>query len=142
MVLPFKCSNRCTISFDHLRLSFQAVNTVFICKMCIKYQYASPEVCACTHVFWKRQGCALIGACALIRTNTVCMSVCLSVWPPVFLSACMSACMYVYLSLHLSNYSSRKHVRVMYTHLEPHFYIIAKLGYAGVYLIFLFLLQT
>ena len=25
------------------------------------------------HGFWKRPGCALIGACALIRTNMVCL---------------------------------------------------------------------
>ena len=37
--------------------------------------------------------------------------------------------------------TSGKHVRVMYTPLKRHFYI-AKLGYAGVYLIFLFLLQN
>ena len=37
--------------------------------------------------------------------------------------------------------SSRKHVRVMYTPFEPHFYI-AKLGYAGVNLFFLFVFQT
>ena len=36
--------------------------------------------------------------------------------------------------------SSGKHVQVMYT-LEPHFYI-AKLGYAGVNIFFLFLLQN
>ena len=38
-------------------------------------------------------------------------------------------------------HSSGKHIHVMYTPLEPHFYI-AKLGYAGVYLFFLFLLQN
>ena len=37
--------------------------------------------------------------------------------------------------------TSGKHVRVMYTPLIPHFNI-AKLGYAGVYLFFLFLLQN
>ena len=30
------------------------------------------EQCAGTHIFFrKRRGCALIGACAVIRTNTV-----------------------------------------------------------------------
>ena len=29
------------------------------------------EKCAFMHIFGKRPGCALIGACALIRTNTV-----------------------------------------------------------------------
>ena len=28
-------------------------------------------MCAYAHIFRKRPGCALIGACALIRTNTV-----------------------------------------------------------------------
>ena len=28
-------------------------------------------MCAYVPTFWKRAGCALIGACALIRTNTV-----------------------------------------------------------------------
>ena len=58
--------------FDHLRLSCDAVDTVFICKIGIIYQYASRAVCAYAYVFGKRPGCALIGgACALIRTNTV-----------------------------------------------------------------------
>ena len=43
-----------------------------MCKIVIKCQYASRAVCAYAHVFQKRPGCALIGACALIRTNTVC----------------------------------------------------------------------
>ena len=29
------------------------------------------EQCALTHIFRKRRGCALIGACVVIRTNTV-----------------------------------------------------------------------
>ena len=37
--------------------------------------------------------------------------------------------------------TSGKHVREMYTPLIPHFYIV-KLGYAGAYLFFLFLLQN
>ena len=37
--------------------------------------------------------------------------------------------------------TSRKHVRVTNTPLIPHFYI-PKLGYAGTYLVFLFLLQN
>ena len=37
--------------------------------------------------------------------------------------------------------TSGKHVREMYTPLKPHFYIV-KLGFAGVYLFFLFLLQN
>ena len=37
--------------------------------------------------------------------------------------------------------TSRKHDRAIYTPLEPHFYI-TKLGYAGVCLFFLFLLQN
>ena len=38
-------------------------------KIGIKYQYVSQ--CALIHALLKRLGCALIGACALIRTNTV-----------------------------------------------------------------------
>ena len=37
--------------------------------------------------------------------------------------------------------TSRKHIREMYNPLNPTFYI-AKLGYAGVYLFFLFLIQN
>ena len=40
-----------------------------------------------------------------------------------------------------SEITSGKHVRVMNTPLIPHFYIV-KLGFAGVYLLFLFLLQN
>ena len=59
------------IVFDLLRLSFNVVNTVFLCKNCVKYQYASRAVCAYARVFQKRPWCVLIGACALIRTNMV-----------------------------------------------------------------------
>ena len=52
-------------------LGFKALNAMILCKNCVKYQYASRAVCAYAHVFRKRSGCALIGACALIRTNTV-----------------------------------------------------------------------
>ena len=38
---------------------------------CVKCQYASLAVYAYAHDFQKQPGCALIGACALIRTNTV-----------------------------------------------------------------------
>ena len=41
---------------------------------------------------------------------------------------------------HSTTTPSRKHVRVMYTPLNPTFIYIAELGYAGVYLFFLFLL--
>ena len=66
-----KCSNLCKIVFDRLRLGFNAVNTVFMCKNGIEYQNVSRTVCAYVHAFRKRLGCALIGACALIRMNTV-----------------------------------------------------------------------
>ena len=39
------------------------------------------------------------------------------------------------------SYPSGKHVRAMYTPREPHFYLV-KLGFAEVYLFFLFLLQN
>ena len=41
----------------------------------------------------------------------------------------------------LNSLPSGKHVHVKYTPIEPHFYI-AKLGFVGVYLFFLFLLQN
>ena len=50
--------------FDHLRLSCNVADMY----LCVKYQHASGAVCA--HV-WKQPECALIGACALIRRNTV-----------------------------------------------------------------------
>ena len=71
MIMPFKCSNGFKTVFDHLRLSFYAINTVFLCENCVKYQYAGLAVCAYAHVYQKQPGCALIGACALIRTNMV-----------------------------------------------------------------------
>ena len=36
-----------------------------------KYQNAGQAVCVYVYAFRKRPGCALIGACALIITNTV-----------------------------------------------------------------------
>ena len=54
--------------FDQLRLSFNAIQK---CKIAEKYQHARRVVCAYVYDFRKRPGCALIGACALIRTNTV-----------------------------------------------------------------------
>ena len=72
--MSFKCSSHHKIVFDHLRMTTDMVNTVFICRIGIKYikQIASRTVCAYAHVFQKLPGCALIGACALIRMNTVC----------------------------------------------------------------------
>ena len=70
MLMSFKSSNHCKILVDHLRLSF---NAVLMCEIGIKYQYASPAVCAYVHGSGKRPGCALIGACVLIRTNMVCI---------------------------------------------------------------------
>ena len=57
--------------FHHLRIGLNAVNTALMCKIGTNYQYASQTVCAYDHVFRKRSGCVLIGACALIRMNTV-----------------------------------------------------------------------
>ena len=63
--------------FDHLMLNFYAVNTIFMPIICIKFQIASQAVCAYAHYFRKRPRCALIGACALIRTNTVVIFSCI-----------------------------------------------------------------
>ena len=71
MMMPLKCSNRFKIVFEYIRLNSNVVNTVFLSENCVKYQYARRAVCAYARVFRKRPGCALIGACALIRTNTV-----------------------------------------------------------------------
>ena len=57
--------------FGHLLLNLNGDKTIFSCKNGVKYQYASRAVCAYAHIFRKRPGYALIGACALIRTNTV-----------------------------------------------------------------------
>ena len=74
-MLPVKCSNHLKIVFDHAMLSLNAAITVFLCKNCIKKKTIclSRSVCLSICFFWKRPGCALIGACALIRTNTVCI---------------------------------------------------------------------
>ena len=71
IVFPFKCSKRYKIVLDHLRLSVNVFNMVLMYKISVKYQYAGRAGCTYAHDFWKRQGYALIGACALIRTNPV-----------------------------------------------------------------------
>ena len=52
-------------------ISFDPANADLMYEIGIKYQYASRTVCTCAHVFQKQPRCALIRACALIRTNTV-----------------------------------------------------------------------
>ena len=71
MVMSSKYSNCLKVVFDHLRFSFNASNAVLMCRISVKYQYTIQAVCAFAYVFQKIPGCALIGACALIRTNTV-----------------------------------------------------------------------
>ena len=46
---------------------------VLMYKLGVQYQYAIPAVCAYAHNFLEQKGCALIGACVLIRMNTVCI---------------------------------------------------------------------
>ena len=46
MMMQFKCPNGFDIVFDHLRVSFSAFNTAFLCKNCVKYHYVSQAVCA------------------------------------------------------------------------------------------------
>ena len=72
MVMSFKYSNCLKVVFDHLRFSFNASNPVLMCRISVKYQFTIQAVCAYSYVFFfrKYRG-ALIGACALIRTNTV-----------------------------------------------------------------------
>ena len=69
--MSFKYFNLCTIVFVHLMLHLNVVYTVLVCKISVIYWYASRAVCAYTNVFPTLPGCALIGACALIMTNTV-----------------------------------------------------------------------
>ena len=47
------------LNFDHLRISFSASNTLLMCKIGIKYEYASWAVCTDACVFRKWPGCAL-----------------------------------------------------------------------------------
>ena len=68
MVMSYKYSNRREICFDHLRLRFYVV---LMCNSGLKYRYVRRAVCAYVHIFQKLPGCAVIGACALIRTITV-----------------------------------------------------------------------
>ena len=53
----------------HLILGF---DTVLMCEIVVKYHCSSRGVCVYVLVFRSPPGCALIGACALIKTNTVC----------------------------------------------------------------------
>ena len=66
--MSFKCSIRLKTAIHHLMLSF---DTVFMCKIGVNYQYISRAMCTYEHDFFfrKRLGCAVIGACALIRMN-------------------------------------------------------------------------
>ena len=70
-IMSCKCSNWHNRVFDNSTISFNAANTELMFKIGIIYQYASRAVCTYAHIFWKRAGCVLIVACALIRTNTV-----------------------------------------------------------------------
>ena len=74
MVMSYKCSNRRKILFEQLLIRF---NVVLMCKIGIKYQYFSRVVRAYAPIFQKQPACALIGACALIRTNRV-IKLCIS----------------------------------------------------------------
>ena len=69
-MMKFYGSHWRKIVFDHLRIriSIAAVNTILLCKICIKYPYASRAVCTYAHVFLR---CALVGTYALIRKNMV-----------------------------------------------------------------------
>ena len=45
-----------------------------MCKIGIKWQFPDRAVCAYAHDFRNRPGRVLIGACALIRANTILQS--------------------------------------------------------------------
>ena len=51
-MMPFKCSNRFKIVFVHLRLSFNAVNTVSIFVQIVRYIKLLVKKCALMHVFF------------------------------------------------------------------------------------------
>ena len=67
VVMSDKRSNHHKILYDHIRISF---NGVLMCKICINTNMLV-EHCALMRIFQKAPGYALIGACVLIRTNTV-----------------------------------------------------------------------
>ena len=46
MMMSFTCSNRFKIVFDHLRLSFNAVNKVLLSKNCVKFTKVVVQKCA------------------------------------------------------------------------------------------------
>ena len=67
----YRAKNRAYIRSTHRYLHVHRwVSIVCMCKTGIKYQCINRVVCAYVHDFRKRPGCALIGACVLIRTNT------------------------------------------------------------------------
>ena len=70
MIMALKWPYRCKIVVRRIQVSFKSVYAVFMCNIGVKYQYGSRAVCAHFVILPKRTGCALIGACALIRTNT------------------------------------------------------------------------
>ena len=60
IMMSFKCSTHQKIAFDHSTVSFNVANTVAMCKIGIKYQYATRAVCAYAHIFRKWPACVLI----------------------------------------------------------------------------------
>ena len=61
--MSFKSSIRLKTAIHHLMLSF---DTVFMCKIGVNYISRAMNM-----FFRKRLGCAVIGACAIIRMNIV-----------------------------------------------------------------------
>ena len=60
MMVSFKCPNRCKAVFDHLMLSFYAVDMVLMCKIGVKCKYASPAMCATAHLFFLIYQCVCL----------------------------------------------------------------------------------
>ena len=56
MMMPFKCISRFKIAFDLVRLSFNAFNTVLVCKKCINTNMLV-EQCAPLHMFFGNDQC-------------------------------------------------------------------------------------
>ena len=105
-------------------------------------------MCVYALVFRKRPGRALIGACALIRTNTVIRTqgTIQSFWPKYSIFRC-----YVISQSSIIFPESMRSLTQLYTirktcprHVYPleHLFYIVKVGFTGVYLFFLFLLQN
>ena len=71
-MMTFECYTRCKIVFYQLKLRLHVANMVLMRKTEAYNTNMLVKQCALMNMFFRNlSGCALIGACALIRTNTV-----------------------------------------------------------------------